>query len=322
MKKNVVKVGLVGLGDHMLQSHLALLKDYDNVLIVGAFDPSEKSFERVQKEYNLTLKSFPSYEALLLEVDAIFISTPDRFHFSQMKLAVEAEKHVFCEKPLCINEEETLGLAEILKIAKEKKLVVSSCHPRRYDLPYSWVKENLVEFVKRYGKVMNVKLDFTYHKPALDKAQLHGGSMRIDHVNHEIDYINFLFGISEMKAWQKEDTFDFYEMAGKRKDGISFDFFGTRRLDGRIYDESIVVRFERATLTVYTKSSGSNIYDHETGEKIDIKVPKTDYDLRFAGINKNFISTILGEEECYLTHEDLLLNSKFSIHFDRNEYYQ
>lgn len=52
-------------------------------------------------------------------VDAIYIGTPHTFHYANALLALNAGKHVLCEKPFTVNAAETKALIEV---AKEKKL--------------------------------------------------------------------------------------------------------------------------------------------------------------------------------------------------------
>src|SRR5215213_6566042 len=55
------------------------------------------------------------------EVDLIYIATPPFLHFEQAKLALEAGKHVICEKPLAMSVEEA---DELIAIAQRKDLLV------------------------------------------------------------------------------------------------------------------------------------------------------------------------------------------------------
>lgn len=311
-----IKIGFVGLGDHALQSHLALMLKYDDVEIVGAFDPNPDSFARVEEEYGINLQSFENYIELLQAVDGVVIASPDRFHTHQLMQAVCEGKHVLCEKPLCAGLDALVILKTCFNTAQEKNLVITSCHPRRYDLPYLWVKNNLDDLIAKYGNVVGIELDFSYHKPSADKAHLHGDSMLQDHANHEIDYVNFLFGVKVMSAYKLLDVFDRYEIAGVREDGITFHFKGTRRLDARHFGETIEIRFERACLHIDTKdSSKSYIDDNETQERLPVDSQETSYEIRFDGINRNFIDCIKGVAENYLSANDMMLNSRMSVVF-------
>jgi predicted dehydrogenase len=65
---------------------------------------------------------YESYEALLddARVDVVHLTTPNHLHYSQVKLALEAGKHVVCEKPLALTAEES---GELLALAEQSGLV-------------------------------------------------------------------------------------------------------------------------------------------------------------------------------------------------------
>ncbi len=314
-----LKLGMVGLGDHALQSHLAFMLHKDNTEIVGAFDPNPESFKRVADEYDVNLKSFGTYEELLDEVDAVIICSPDKFHLSQLEQAVAKGIHALCEKPLCCDESE---LERLKKVLDNKSVVITTCHPRRFDYPYAFAKSVIKKF-NNIGKLVGVELDFSYHKPSADKANLHGGSMLQDHANHEIDYLNFLCGLESFTAYKLCDMIDRYEIAGMRVDGISFHFKGTRRLDSRRFDETISLRFEKADVVIYTKdSTQSFIYFHESHERMQLTHLETDYNYRFSEINANFCHAILAGSKNYVSSDDMLLNSQMSVSFKNRNVFE
>ena len=58
-----------------------------------------------------------SLEALAADggIDAVYIASPNRFHFGQSLFFLERGKHVFCEKPLCTTEREAETLFSAAK---------------------------------------------------------------------------------------------------------------------------------------------------------------------------------------------------------------
>ena len=62
-------------------------------------------------------------------IDAVHVCTPNALHFPMAKAAMEAGKHVLCEKPLAMS---TVEAAEMVRIAKERGLANCTFHNLRY----------------------------------------------------------------------------------------------------------------------------------------------------------------------------------------------
>lgn len=62
-------------------------------------------------------------------VDAVHLTTPNKFHFEQAAAALRAGKHVLCEKPLAMNSRET---AELVKLAAQAKLAAGVAYNIRF----------------------------------------------------------------------------------------------------------------------------------------------------------------------------------------------
>lgn len=336
------KILIIGLGGHAVDAHLKHLVGMNVHPEIGVFDLSEDVMDiqgrdgrtprMMAADHSKVLtfmgptKNKPNwsapdpFEIALAWADAAMICTPDRLHVSQMLAAVEAGCHVFCEKPLAATPEEIETLNKVFDIAQTKGLTVTSCHPRRFDPPYKNLKEKLPALVEKYGPLLEVKLDFTYHKPS--KTGLHGGSMLQDHANHEIDYLNHLAGTCHCKAWKMHDEEDRYAMSGVRTDGVTFAFGGTRRLNAGVYPETIWLRLERAEVFVDTKNDGNSyILDHETRlSSTPPDVGVTDYEVRFGDMNRHWLKLLKGEEENYLTQTQMMMNTALSVIFQEREF--
>jgi predicted dehydrogenase len=65
---------------------------------------------------------YESYDALIADdrVDVVHLTTPNHLHYPQVKAALEARKHVVCEKPLALTAAES---AELLALAERSGLV-------------------------------------------------------------------------------------------------------------------------------------------------------------------------------------------------------
>ncbi len=314
MKKQVINVGIVGLGEHMIRAHVKHLALMKNVLILKYFDPNTEAdtscFEQLIHQPIRT-----DFEEILKDeqIDVVFIGSPDKYHTEQLLRCVEAGKSVFCEKPMAINMEERFILRDALKIAKEKGLVVSSCHPRRFDPPFVWLKEKLNDRVwveENFGKITDFNFDFWYHKVTDEWKK--DRSLLKDHFGHEIDLYRFLFGASH--TWVAKalfDGYDKYKVVGMAEDKNfpDFIFTGYRSLDESVYQETVTIKGAKNALVMQLN----------TGEYFWMKdfiqgdFPKINYEERFTLVNENFINAVLKKTEPYLSHKDMLVNNIHSI---------
>ncbi len=96
MDRNDVGVGIVGLGN-IAHHHASKLVDA-GATIVGGVDISEDARAAFAEEYNV-----PTYEdhtELFEQIDAVIVTTPNRFHEEYAVDALEAGLNVLLEKPL------------------------------------------------------------------------------------------------------------------------------------------------------------------------------------------------------------------------------
>ena len=93
----MLKVGVLGAG-HLGKIHLRLLNQSEKYELIGFFDAFEENAANVANEFGYT--KFNSIEALIAAVDVVDIVTPTLQHFECAKLAIEAGKHIFIEKPI------------------------------------------------------------------------------------------------------------------------------------------------------------------------------------------------------------------------------
>lgn len=84
---------------------------------------SQQKAEDFAKLYNLP-KAYGSYDELLADDDVsiIYIAVPNRQHHEHIMLALQAGKHVLCEKAITMNLSE---LQEVIELAEQKQLVVA-----------------------------------------------------------------------------------------------------------------------------------------------------------------------------------------------------
>lgn len=124
-----IKVGVIGCGSIAKHRHIPEHAANENVEIVAFCDIVEERAQEYADQYNA--KAYTSFEELLKneEVDAVSVCTPNSLHAPISIAALNAGKHVLCEKPMATSAEE----ADAMIAAAEKngkKLMIA--HNQRF----------------------------------------------------------------------------------------------------------------------------------------------------------------------------------------------
>jgi len=293
-KINKVNVGIIGLGEHMKWSHVPFLEGDSRVQLVGYYD--------IKKTEDTEMKAFTSVEELLNDksIDAVFIGTPDIEHSTLTLQAVQAGKHVFCEKPMACNERDFELLKQSLQLAKDKQLVVSSCHPRRFDPAVVYIKQ----LMKSLGPIKKFTFRFLYHK--IEDGWKMDRCLMQDHFSHEIDLLIHLFGDTEIELMHAQKGPHRYHVIGENKSGLEFEFVGERILDETVYYEFMELDLEDGEKICFNMNNGLLLHGDTS-----YQVAKKDYEVMFKQTNKNFIDSVIGVADSYLTPENLLFNNQW-----------
>ena len=126
--KERVRVGVIGAG-FIGPAHIESIRRLGFVDVVALSTSREETAKAKAKALSIP-KAFGDYNDLLKEeLDVVEITSPNRLHFPQAKAALEAGKHVVCDKPLTLNSKESKILVEL---AEKKKLVNAVTYNHRF----------------------------------------------------------------------------------------------------------------------------------------------------------------------------------------------
>ena len=125
---NDIGVAITGTG-FMGPAHTEALRRL-GVRVEGILGSSPQKSERFAAEYGLP-KAYRSFDEILADdaVQAIHITTPNRWHYETTKAALLAGKHVLCEKPLTMNSQES---AELVAVAAQVRLAAGVNYNYRF----------------------------------------------------------------------------------------------------------------------------------------------------------------------------------------------
>ncbi len=134
-----LRVGFIGCGGIANNKHLPSLKIIGGVDVVAFCDIIEERAEKAAKEYGTKdAQVFTDYKELLkLELDAVYVCTPNRSHSFITVDALHSGKHVMCEKPMAINYEEG---QKMLAAAKETGKLLTIGYQSRFRADSRYLK--------------------------------------------------------------------------------------------------------------------------------------------------------------------------------------
>ena len=163
----MLKVGVVGCG-HLGKIHTKLLSQSENYKLIGIYDKDNEESIRVSIEFKCT--SFESFDSLLDSVDVIDIVAPTPFHFNYAKQAINKNKHVFIEKPVCTTSKES---EELIKLGDLKNVKIQVGHVERFNPAFTKVESEISKpmFIESHrlakfnprGTDVSVVLDLMIH---------------------------------------------------------------------------------------------------------------------------------------------------------------
>lgn len=114
----------------------------------------------ISKKLNIP-NYYGTYQELLAdpEVDAVYIPLPNHLHVPWTIKAIDAGKHVLCEKPLALNAQEAEGLLHC--VGKHPELKVMEAFMYRYHPQWVWVREKVRS--GGIGELRTIQSFFSYN---------------------------------------------------------------------------------------------------------------------------------------------------------------
>jgi len=116
-----IRVGIVGTGG-MARAHAEMYGKIEGVELTSCLDVVPGRAAAFAEKHGV-VKAAESLDELLDVVDVVSVVTPDRFHAEPTIAALNAGKHVLCEKPLTVTLAEAREVARAAQAASERGVV-------------------------------------------------------------------------------------------------------------------------------------------------------------------------------------------------------
>ncbi len=120
---DTVRIGIIGCGGIANAKHMPSLHKLHNVQMVAFCDIVVSRAEAAREKYGTAdARVYENYKELLEDksIDVVHVCTPNRSHSFITVDALDAGKHVMCEKPMAINSEEAKKMLDAQKRSGKK----------------------------------------------------------------------------------------------------------------------------------------------------------------------------------------------------------
>lgn len=257
-----IRIGIIGLGfmgrmhisayGRVPGARLVAVADQDPRRAAGDFSGAWGNIAGAVEKLDMTgIAGTTDFTALIAnpEVDLVDICVPTPFHEALAIAALEAGKHVLCEKPLALDSASAQRIADAA--ARAKGLFMPAMCIRFWP-QWAWLKDAIAD--GRYGKVLAATFRRVASMPPgwFANGAMSGGAILDLHV-HDADFISFAFGLPDAVFSRG------YSKTSGRTDHVVTEYLYDRgpavvsaegswcMADGFTFNMRYTVNFERAT---------------------------------------------------------------------------
>ncbi len=203
----MIKVGVIGLGG-MGRKHLACYDHVEGAQVTAVADVVEEKLEPDQEALEINIgegagvvdpekhQLFESGMDLIesADVDLVDICLPTFLHAEHCVAALQAGRHVLCEKPMALTADQC---AEVLEVAGDAPGRLMIAHVVRFMPPYEYLNETVES--GRLGRLMELSVwrgtappRWSWENWSLDHERSGGGMLDL-HI-HDADFLQYLLG--------------------------------------------------------------------------------------------------------------------------------
>ncbi|NDL67390.1 Gfo/Idh/MocA family protein [Anaerotalea alkaliphila] len=188
-----LRLGILGVSKHFITRIVLPLTQTPQVELYGIASRDLLNASNAAKTWGIQ-KAFGSYEEMLQdkELEAVYIPLPNHMHLEWAKKAMDAGKHVICEKPLAMDAAQ---VADLLAYSKETPVKVMEAFMYRFHPKWERARE-IIRFGE-IGDVTAIHTIFTYNnrdKANIRNIQEYGGGALYDIGCYAVSSARFLLG--------------------------------------------------------------------------------------------------------------------------------
>jgi predicted dehydrogenase len=197
-----IKIGMISFAHMHALSYLDALVSCDGVEITGIADQEFGRVKPFLEKYNL--RWYSEYKELLkTDVDAVIICTENVLHAKVTEDAAKAKKHILCEKPMAVSEDQLLRM---IAVCEAHGVQFMTSFPNRYIPMIIKARQDIHNGL--IGDIIGVKATNKGAMPGgwfIDKKRSGGGSV-MDHTTHVADLLNWILDCNPVEVYAQAAT--------------------------------------------------------------------------------------------------------------------
>lgn len=209
-----VNWGIIGCANIAKVRTIPGLLQAENANLYAVASRGRKKAEEFAKLFPVE-KTYDSYEGILEDsnIDAVYVPVPNAMHLEWVEKAAKAGKHILCEKPLALNEEEARKMFEI---CEKENVILMEAFAFRHAPLIQKVKEVIDQGL--IGKVKYIEshlTDVLYDMGNIRMNHQLGGGSFYDMACYNVSAISYLLnyekpvkikGLAEINSVQSVDA--------------------------------------------------------------------------------------------------------------------
>ncbi|NNF32607.1 MAG: Gfo/Idh/MocA family oxidoreductase [Saprospiraceae bacterium] len=240
---STVNIGVIGTGDRG-GGLTSIINSIDNLNVIAACDILPFRLEEGLSKANSNPIGYSDYRALLdnKDVDAVIIASTFNTHSKIAIDAINAGKHVYCEKTLAKGYQ---GIDALVSKAKQSKNIFQTGHQYHSSRLYT----HIVDLIKngKVGNIISIECQWNRHgnwrrpvpDPQFERAinwrmyREFSGGLTAELCSHQIDFVNWVLeetpdqvmGVGGIDYWKDgRETFDNVHLTYRYPGGVTAKF--------------------------------------------------------------------------------------------------
>jgi len=182
-----IKIGIIGSG-YIAGVHATILARDERVKVSSVYDVIADRAQQFARAHDATVTA--SANEVIERSDAVFITTPNTRHVPLALAAINAGKHVFCEKPLATTIEDA---ETVFEKAQRSDSIFQIGHNRRFAPVYAALKRYLSETHQPHSAHVKMNRGELLNPEWTGDPEVTGGFLYETPI-HMFDMMRFLFG--------------------------------------------------------------------------------------------------------------------------------